>query len=145
MKEESAFVHLTSGALAGLLSDSVVHPIDTVRVRLQMASTGEKKKSATSTFFSILKNEGPSSLYKGFTAVVAGTVPGHALYFYGYEFSKSHINKAFKITHDNNPFVHFFSGKIIFNSTKRNRCGCFWKFSKKKIFNSKDLDSNGRN
>jgi solute carrier family 25 (mitochondrial iron transporter), member 28/37 len=113
MKEESGFVHLTSGALAGLLSDSVVHPIDTVRVRLQMASSSEiKHKSATSTFFSILKNEGPSSLYKGFTAVVAGTVPGHALYFYGYEFSKSQINKAFKITHDNNPFVHFLSGKI---------------------------------
>eukprot|EP01080_Neovahlkampfia_damariscottae_P005501 gene5501-9318_t len=112
-KEESAFVHLTCGALAGVFSDGVVHPIDTVRVRQQMiVNKTHKPTSATSTFFSMLKNEGVTSIYKGFNAVLVGTIPGHALYFYGYEFSKHQLNKYLKINDDNNPLIHFTSGIV---------------------------------
>lgn len=123
-----ALVHLFAGAFAGLLSDFAVHPIDTVRVRLQLHRSEENlassssmstpsgrftsRTSATRTFFSILRNEGISALYKGFSAVAAGTIPGHALYFYGYEFSKHHLNSYFKVNSDSNPFVHLASGVI---------------------------------
>jgi hypothetical protein len=124
----SAFVHLFAGAFAGLLSDFGVHPIDTIRVRLQLYRTERNlgssssissqsgrsvsRTSATRTFFAILRNEGISALYKGFSAVAAGTIPGHALYFYGYEFSKHHLNSYFKVKSDSNPLVHLASGVI---------------------------------
>jgi len=116
-KEESGLVHLTCGALAGVFSDAVVHPIDTVRVRQQMiVDKTHKPTSATSTFFSILKKEGPTSLYKGFNAVLIGTVPGHALYFYGYEWSKHQLNKFTHMKDDNNPIIHFTSGNHLISS-----------------------------
>jgi hypothetical protein len=82
---------VVAGALAGLLSDGVVHPIDTVRARLQvqaMHQTTTAYTSATQALRAIIRNEGFLALYKGFGAVAFGTIPGHALYFAGYEASK---------------------------------------------------------
>jgi hypothetical protein len=85
------WISVAAGALAGLFSDALVHPIDTVRTRLQVqqrASSLAQYTSATDAFIKIIKHEGASKLYKGFGAVAAGTIPGHALYFSGYEWSK---------------------------------------------------------
>lgn len=47
------------GGLAGLFSDAIVHPIDTIRARMQTQNTA---KSATSILETLLKNEGGKSL-----------------------------------------------------------------------------------
>jgi hypothetical protein len=81
-----------AGALSGLVADGVVHPIDTIRARLQVQRSRHVDpghyRTATQAFWSILRLEGPGSLYRGFGAVACGTVPGHALYFAGYETCK---------------------------------------------------------
>lgn len=104
--------YLLSGALAGLMADALVHPLDTLRARLQtqrtilpassnlihptaaIPSSTLSPPSATQLFFRIIRREGVRSLYRGFGAVAVGTIPGHALYFAGYELSKSTLVTA---------------------------------------------------
>lgn len=100
---ESTLVHLLGGALAGLFSDGCVHPVDTIRARLQvqqniphehvkrLASSTTYYRSATDALVKMVRFEGASSLYRGFGAVAVGTIPGHALYFAGYEYCKKRL------------------------------------------------------
>ncbi|KAL0477194.1 mcfE [Acrasis kona] len=108
-KDESVFAHLAGGAVAGLISDGIVHPIDTIRARLQTQKT-QQYSSATQAFRSIVKTEGPLTLYRGFGAVAMGTIPGHALYFAGYERSKDVLNSYFGVKNDDSTAVHLASG-----------------------------------
>jgi hypothetical protein len=48
-----------------MIADGVVHPIDTVRARLQI-QFGTVSQGTFQTFWSILTKEGWRSLYKGF-------------------------------------------------------------------------------
>jgi len=128
---ESIPVILFGGALAGVTSDAIVHPIDTIRARLQVATTSTNNKgssagagqqqpykSATHAFSQIVRNEGVPALYRGFSIVAIGTIPGHALYFGGYELSKQFLNRIMfdptqgeKIK-DDSVIVHLTSGLV---------------------------------
>lgn len=44
--------------------------------------------------------------------VAVGTIPGHALYFLGYETSKKYLNKWMKKTDGTSPISHFVSGVV---------------------------------
>ena len=117
-EESSAGVQFISGALAGLVSESVVHPIDTVRTRLQTqgpskaasggatsaaaAAVGLKESGAAAAggqhytgtghaLRTIMRQEGVRGLYGGFGPVCAFTVPAHGLYFIGYELAKARL------------------------------------------------------
>jgi hypothetical protein len=59
MKE--SFTHVISGGFAGLLSEGISHPLDTIRVRMQM----EGHTSTIGTIKSIFKKEGIRAFYKG--------------------------------------------------------------------------------
>lgn len=93
------------------MADAVVHPIDTTRVRLQLESS-KISQSASRTFLNIIQSEGVKALYKGFSAVAAGTIPGHALYFYGYEKSKKVLQDHLQIKPEKKFIIHFISGII---------------------------------
>jgi hypothetical protein len=87
-----------AGSLAGLISDAVVHPLDTIRARLQTQISNNhagtaQYRSATDALVKITRTEGPRALYRGFSIVALATIPGHALYFYGYEQSKAYLNR----------------------------------------------------
>ena len=98
---ENSVPYLLAGSIAGLVSDGLVHPIDTIRARLQVqritsaipttAAATTSKLTATGLGLRIVRQEGLGSLYKGFGAVATGTIPGHALYFAGYEVSKEYL------------------------------------------------------
>jgi solute carrier family 25 iron transporter 28/37 len=108
-KKESVSLHLVGGALAGVISDGIVHPIDTIRARLQTQKV-EAYKSATDALFKITRNEGPFALYRGFAAVAVGTIPGHALYFAAYEWSKNTLNRLTDNLDDKSTSVHLAAG-----------------------------------
>ena len=74
---------LLSGCSAGILSDCIVHPIETIKVNLQCQ---ENKK-----FKNIIKTEGLRGFYRGFKPLIIASGPAHMLYFGGYEYSKKHI------------------------------------------------------
>lgn len=73
---------LAAGAAAGLVVDLSLYPIDTVKTRIQskegfMASGGFK------------------NIYKGLSAVAAGSVPGGAAFFFGYDTVKTRLLRYF--------------------------------------------------
>mmetsp|Transcript_5358 Transcript_5358/g.7899 ORF Transcript_5358/g.7899 Transcript_5358/m.7899 type:complete len:282 (-) Transcript_5358:1101-1946(-) len=97
---------LVVGAAAGLFSDGMVHPLDTIRARAQVAQKGSHSS------IDIIKKLHFKSYYKGFTAVAIGTVPGHAFYFCGYEASKNFANNMLNNIENNNPLVHLTAGLV---------------------------------
>jgi hypothetical protein len=105
---------MLGGALAGLISDGAVHPIDTVRARLQCQNNLVRNASmysgATDGFVKIMKHEGPLSLWRGFGAVFVGTIPGHALYFAGYETAKRQLSRM--SNRENDVAIHLASGLV---------------------------------
>lgn len=74
------------GAIAGLTADIACHPFDTMRCRSQVRVG--VKESIVQSFRQAIAAEGVGVLYRGFGVVALGTIPAHALYFGGYEWSK---------------------------------------------------------
>ncbi|EGG21554.1 mitochondrial substrate carrier family protein [Cavenderia fasciculata] len=110
-KDEPALLQLSVGAASGVLADSIMHPIDTIRARLQIEKVGQQQyKGTIDAFQSIIRKEGWRCLYKGFPIVVTATIPAHALYFYGYEYSKKELAKVPSI--GNGIINHFTSGLV---------------------------------
>jgi hypothetical protein len=91
-KSVSEIVSFISGSGAGLIADGIVHPIDTVRARLQVQHKKELYNGTIDAFKKIAKNEGIKVFYKGFGIVASFTVPAHGLYFLGYEMFKKVVS-----------------------------------------------------
>lgn len=81
---------LVAGGIAGVAADSIIHPIDTVKARMQVAHSrpGEppRYRSLLHGFRRIAAEEGVRrGLYAGYGAVLAGTLPTHAIMFATYK------------------------------------------------------------
>lgn len=79
----------------------IVHPVDTIRTRLQMERS-KHSQGMLSMMKSLIKYEGFRAFYKGFGIVAFCTVPAHALYFSGYEMAKTTLSFGKK----NGIYVH---------------------------------------
>ena len=102
--------HMLAGGIGGGVADALVHPLLTIKARLQVqgaqprAGTGFAAYHYTGTFDafrSILRTEGAGGLYKGASAIVWAT-PACSLYFLGYETAKK--------AGENTPAVHAGAG-----------------------------------
>eukprot|EP01104_Vermistella_antarctica_P002735 TRINITY_DN12950_c0_g1_i1.p1 TRINITY_DN12950_c0_g1~~TRINITY_DN12950_c0_g1_i1.p1 ORF type:complete len:325 (-),score=50.49 TRINITY_DN12950_c0_g1_i1:137-1111(-) len=100
-----------AGSIAGLIGDGSVHPVDTIRTRLQVqrGNDGMYKNTAQSLRL-ILKQEGWRALYNGFGIVALFTVPAHALYFVSYEKTKALL--ANPETGKSGALAHFSAGLV---------------------------------
>lgn len=81
-----------AGAIAGLVADAVTHPLSTVKTRLQVQGAGSSSflySGPLQAMSQIIKTEGIRPLYRGIGAVAITAAPGQALYFGGYEFTRS--------------------------------------------------------
>jgi len=68
VKEKApAWAHAVAGQIAGMVGLMVVHPIDTVKIRMQ-ARVSAPPVSAVSTVSSLMQREGPMALYRGIGA-----------------------------------------------------------------------------
>jgi solute carrier family 25 citrate transporter 1 len=87
-KTSSPGVTLIAGGTAGLFEALCCHPLDTIKVRMQLhRKTGLiKNPGFISTGVGIAKKEGATGLYKGLGAVVLGIIPKMAIRFSSYEF-----------------------------------------------------------
>ncbi|TYJ59187.1 hypothetical protein B9479_000176 [Cryptococcus floricola] len=89
--------HLVAGGTAGLAEALVCHPLDTVKVRIQLSKTQNAAGSRSNGFFAtgrhIISQEGPLSLYRGLGAVVSGIVPKMAIRFASFEVYKSWLSQ----------------------------------------------------
>ncbi|KAK9472264.1 mitochondrial carrier domain-containing protein [Dipodascopsis tothii] len=92
-KKPSTGVHLASGGIAGLCEALTCHPLDTIKVRMQLSTRtpGMAKQGFFSTAGSIIKRETPLGLYKGLGAVITGIVPKMAIRFSSFELYKEFL------------------------------------------------------
>ena len=71
---EDIYLQLVAGATAGAISDTITHPLSTIKTRLQCQGAASALKGSTvysgpySAFVSIVRTEGFMSLYKGVIA-----------------------------------------------------------------------------
>ena len=69
MKE--ALIDLFCGGVAGITATTLIQPIDTIKVRIQIISEAQNKSEKPSPLFAarrILQTDGPTGFYKGLTS-----------------------------------------------------------------------------
>ncbi|KAK1762571.1 mitochondrial carrier domain-containing protein [Phialemonium atrogriseum] len=85
----TAATNLIAGGGAGMMEALVCHPLDTIKVRMQLSRRGRKpgmpKRGFLRTGAEIVKRETPLGLYKGLGAVLTGIVPKMAIRFTSFE------------------------------------------------------------
>ncbi|MCJ1438628.1 hypothetical protein MMC27_008018 [Xylographa pallens] len=91
-KPASAATNLIAGGTAGMIEALVCHPLDTIKVRMQLSrrarAPGMKRRGFLTTGKEIIRKETPLALYKGLGAVMTGIVPKMAIRFTSYEWYK---------------------------------------------------------
>jgi solute carrier family 25 citrate transporter 1 len=94
-KPASAATNLIAGGGAGMMEALVCHPLDTIKVRMQLSrrgrTPGTKKRGFVMTGRDIVKRETVFGLYKGLGAVLTGIVPKMAIRFTSYEWYKQFL------------------------------------------------------
>lgn len=98
--QESLFAHFNgrtfiSGGLAGSVAKTLVAPIDRVKILLQVHSAHYEGYGILSTFFQVVRQEGPLALYNGNGAQLLRIFPYAAMQFTSYEFFKSLNRRLF--------------------------------------------------
>ncbi|KAH6693430.1 succinate/fumarate mitochondrial transporter [Plectosphaerella plurivora] len=85
----TAATNLIAGGAAGMMEALVCHPLDTIKVRMQLSRRarmpGAPKRGFIRTGMEIVKKETPLALYKGLGAVLTGIVPKMAIRFTSFE------------------------------------------------------------
>lgn len=88
----TAATNLVAGGGAGMMEALVCHPLDTIKVRMQLSrrgrTPGTKRRGFIATGKDIVKKETAFGLYKGLGAVLTGIVPKMAIRFTSYEWYK---------------------------------------------------------
>jgi len=91
-KPPSAATNLIAGGGAGMMEALVCHPLDTIKVRMQLSRRGRQpgmpKRGFVATGLEIVRKETPLGLYKGLGAVLTGIVPKMAIRFTSFEWYK---------------------------------------------------------
>mmetsp|Transcript_84528 Transcript_84528/g.262481 ORF Transcript_84528/g.262481 Transcript_84528/m.262481 type:complete len:297 (-) Transcript_84528:54-944(-) len=83
------------GSIAGVCADVVVHPLSTLKTRLQVQGAITEGQGVGSyrglghALWSTVRSEGPLALYRGLGAVLAGAVPGQCLHLAGGEAART--------------------------------------------------------
>jgi len=88
-KPASPLTNLVAGGGAGMMEALICHPLDTIKVRMQLSRRGRTPGTTKRGFYQtgkdIVKRESPLGLYKGLGAVLTGIVPKMAIRFTSYE------------------------------------------------------------
>jgi len=98
--------HLMSGAVASLVHDMWMTPIDAVKQRLQKAQS--QYKSGRHCCAVMFKEEGIRSFYRSYGTQICMNVPQQMVHFGCYEFLKKKLNPE----NEYRPTVHIISGGL---------------------------------
>ncbi|KAJ3332318.1 hypothetical protein HDU91_003123 [Kappamyces sp. JEL0680] len=98
-------LNMISGGLAGTAADAFLHPVDTLKTRMQgqLTSKSVKYNGIWPSLGIILKEEGIRGLFGGFTASLLGSLLGQTVYFGAYEMTKRRMIDA-----EVNPEISYF-------------------------------------
>ncbi|OJD31270.1 succinate fumarate mitochondrial transporter [Diplodia corticola] len=88
-----ATTNLIAGGAAGIMEACICHPLDTVKVKMQLSNkevlSPTTRHGFIGTFSRVARTEGLLGLYRGFDAVVVGMGPKMAVRFASFEAYKS--------------------------------------------------------
>ncbi|XP_068453119.1 mitochondrial carnitine/acylcarnitine carrier protein [Clinocottus analis] len=82
---------LLAGGVAGILNWTIALPPDVLKSNFQTAADG-KYKGLVDVLRTLLREEGPKALYKGFNAVFLRAFPANAACFLGFEVALKGLN-----------------------------------------------------
>lgn len=82
---------LVAGGVAGILNWTIALPPDVLKSNFQTAADG-KYSGLLDVLRTLLREEGPTALYKGFNAVFLRAFPANAACFLGFEFALRALN-----------------------------------------------------
>ncbi|RLN13034.1 hypothetical protein C2845_PM09G18230 [Panicum miliaceum] len=85
---------LVAGAIAGVSSTLCMYPLELIKTRLTIEK--DDYNNFLHAFVKILREEGPSELYRGLTPSLIGVVPYAATNYYAYDTLKKLYRKTFK-------------------------------------------------
>uniref|UniRef100_A0A7M4FGM5 Solute carrier family 25 member 20 n=1 Tax=Crocodylus porosus TaxID=8502 RepID=A0A7M4FGM5_CROPO len=83
---------LFAGGMAGIFNWAVAIPPDVLKSRFQTAPPGKYPNGFRDVLRDLIREEGVSSLYKGFTAVMIRAFPANAACFLGFEVAMKLLN-----------------------------------------------------
>lgn len=106
-KPTSAAINLVAGGGAGMMEALVCHPLDTIKVRMQLSRRGKDapRRGFVKTGVEIVRRETPLGLYKGLGAVLTGIVPKMAIRFSSFEWYKQLLTPAGQSTDGSKIFI----------------------------------------
>ncbi|GFR46249.1 hypothetical protein Agub_g7797 [Astrephomene gubernaculifera] len=86
--------HMLAGSIAGTVEHTAMHPVDTIKTRMQAlhppghSGSMISRSSLRQMVRTVLQQDGVAGLYRGVGPVAAGAGPAHALHFAMYEWAK---------------------------------------------------------
>lgn len=86
----SVRIHMTAGAVAGIMEHCIMYPVDSVKTRMQSLAPSPEAAYRTirEGLSKMVNSEGLMRPLGGVNAVILGAGPAHALYFSAYEVIK---------------------------------------------------------
>lgn len=98
-----------SGVVATLAHDACLAPVDTLKQRLQFSA--RPYRGVWDCFGHILKSEGVSGFYRGYTTAAVMNLPHASIYYGAYESIKKLLKRATgKEYESNDPVTHMLAG-----------------------------------
>uniref|UniRef100_A0A9L0J4A3 Solute carrier family 25 member 20 n=1 Tax=Equus asinus TaxID=9793 RepID=A0A9L0J4A3_EQUAS len=85
---------LVAGGIAGIFNWAVAIPPDVLKSRFQTAPPGKYPNGFKDVLRELIRDEGVTSLYKGFNAVMIRAFPANAACFLGFEVAMKFLNWA---------------------------------------------------
>ncbi|KAL0979444.1 hypothetical protein UPYG_G00185140 [Umbra pygmaea] len=92
----SLTIHMTAGAVAGILEHTVMYPVDSVKTRMQSLQPDPKAQYSNvyEALRRIVRTEGLLRPLRGLNITMLGAGPAHALYFACYEQVKCSLSEV---------------------------------------------------
>ncbi|TPX55465.1 hypothetical protein PhCBS80983_g05312 [Powellomyces hirtus] len=101
--------HVAFSSCAAIVARTVAHPLDTLKTRIQFASTSTNPTALghiRATIRSTLKNEPITALYRGLPVALLFSVPALSVYLGAYDYSKTKLGKWGKLGEEDAMGVH---------------------------------------
>ncbi|XP_030446329.2 protein MITOFERRINLIKE 1, chloroplastic [Syzygium oleosum] len=90
---ERALIGAAGGGIAGAFTYVCLHPLDTIKTKLQTKGASELYKNTLDAVVKTFQSRGILGFYSGVSAVIVGSTASSAVYFGTCEFGKSVLSK----------------------------------------------------
>lgn len=104
-----ALSHITFSSCAAVVARCVSHPLDTLKTKIQYASSGPSVGQLRATFRQILQQESFTALYRGLPVALVFSVPALSVYLGAYDVSKTQLARWGKLGTEYSTTVHALS------------------------------------